>query len=239
MRVMPLPFQPHVVLVRSRWASNLGAVARAMKNFALSRLTLVDSRIGAWTDAWRMAVHAGDVLEGAAQVATLGDALGEAASFVVGTSDRPPEGVRVLTPATLAEEAARAGSLTLVFGGEVNGLLPDELRRCHAVATIPTAGEQTSLNLAQAVCVFASQLFAAPAPAVEVAVGEAAPAPAPPELMHRMELALQHLLETSAWVDATRPKRAIAELMLPLWRARMTEDEVRLWLVALNKAAQR
>ncbi|MBL8732902.1 MAG: RNA methyltransferase [Planctomycetes bacterium] len=223
----------HLVLVRPRWASNLGAVARAMKNFALSRLTLVDSRIGAWTDAWRMAVHAGDVLEGAVQVAELGEAIGDA-TFVVGTSDRPPAGARVLTPAELAVEAARVGSLTLVFGGEVNGLMPDELRRCHAVATIPTAAEQSSLNLAQAVCVFASHLYGTTAAAAEPAA-----TPAPPELMHRLELALQHLLASSAWVDATRPKRAIGELMLPLWRARLSEDEVRLWLVALNKAAQR
>lgn len=228
--------RPHIVLVRPRWASNLGAVARAMKNFALSRLTLVDSRVGAWTDAWRMAVHAGDVLEGAVQVAELGAAIGDA-TFVVGTSDRPPAGVRVLTPAGLAAEAARMGSLTLVFGGEVNGLMPDELRRCHAVATIPTAGEQSSLNLAQAVCVFASHLYGTTAAAAPEP--EPAATPAPPELMHRLELALQRLLEASAWADATRPKRAIGELMQPLWRARLSEDEVRLWLVALNKAAQR
>lgn len=234
---MPLPFEPHVVLVRPRWASNLGAVARAMKNFGLSRLTLVDSRIGSWTDAWRMAVQAGDVLEGAKQVAELGDALAalEDATFVVGTSDRPPAEVRVLTPPQLAAEAARIGSLTLVFGGEINGLQPDELRRCHAAATIPTAGEQTSLNLAQAVGVFASHLFAAlhdttPQPSVT---------PAPVELMQRLEQALQHLLNGSAWADANRPKNAIARLLQPLYRAQLSEDEVRLWLVALNKAAQR
>ena len=42
----------HVVLVQPRRASNLGAVARAMKNFGMRRLTLVASRIGSWTDAW-------------------------------------------------------------------------------------------------------------------------------------------------------------------------------------------
>ncbi|MEZ6037040.1 MAG: TrmH family RNA methyltransferase [Planctomycetota bacterium] len=234
---MPLPFSPHVVLVRPRWASNLGAVARAMKNFGLSRLTLVDSRIGSWTDAWRMAVQAGDVLEGAVQVADLDAALGDG-TFVVGTSDRPPDGVRVLTPPELAVEAARHGALTMVFGGEISGLQPDELRRCHAAATIPTAGEQTSLNLAQAVCVFASHLFAVLREPLMEQVQPIEP-PAPIELMQRMESALQHLLDTSAWADANRPKNAIAKLMQPFYRAQLSEDEVRLWLVALNKAAQR
>ncbi len=54
-----------VVLVRPQGAANLGAVARAMKNFGLRRLALVDSRIGSWVDAHRMAVHAEDVLASA------------------------------------------------------------------------------------------------------------------------------------------------------------------------------
>lgn len=231
---MPLPFDPHLVLVRPRWANNLGAVARAMQNFGMRRLTLVDSRIGSWTDAWRMAVHAGDILEGAVQVPDLGAAVADA-TFVVGTSDRAPTGVRVLTPAELASEAARAGSLTLVFGGEIHGLQPDELLRCHAVVTIPTTDVQSSLNLAQAVCVLTSHLYAN----LRELPPAGAPTPAPVELMQRLELALQHLLDSSAWAHANRPKRAIAELMQPFYRAQLSEDEVRLWLVALNKAAQR
>ena len=55
--------QVHVVLLRPRWARNLGSVARAMKNFGLKRLTIVEAQIGSWNDAWQMAVHADDVLD--------------------------------------------------------------------------------------------------------------------------------------------------------------------------------
>jgi hypothetical protein len=58
-------------------------------------------------------------------------------------------------------------------------------------------------------------------------------------MMQHLERALAHLLDTSAWRDASRGKHAIAELMQPMWRAQLTDAEVRAWLVALNKAAQR
>lgn len=47
----------HVVLLRPRWARNLGSVARAMKNFGLHKLTIVDSQIGSGNDAYQMAVQ--------------------------------------------------------------------------------------------------------------------------------------------------------------------------------------
>lgn len=223
-----------VVLVRPQGAANLGAVARAMKNFGLRRLALVDSRIGSWVDAHRMAVHAEDVLASARSCASLDEAVADA-TWLVATTDAPPPGARVLTPRQLADESLRRGAPTLVFGGEQHGLEPGELLRCHAVATIPVAPQQTSLNLAQAVCVFAAELFAAEAGGVPAAPS---PLPAPAELMQRLEAALAGLLQDSAWRDASRPKHAIAELMQPLWRAGLTEAEVRLWLVALGRAAQ-
>tara|TARA_R110002094_G_scaffold53314_3_gene64627 strand:- start:12 stop:233 length:222 start_codon:yes stop_codon:yes gene_type:complete len=45
----------HVVLLRPRWARNLGSAARAMKNFGVHKLTIVDSQIGSWNDAYQMA----------------------------------------------------------------------------------------------------------------------------------------------------------------------------------------
>lgn len=232
---MSLLAEVHVVLLRPRWASNLGAVARAMKNFGLRRLTLVDSRIGAWADAWRLAVQAGDVLAAATTHDELEPALARA-TWVVATTDRPPPGARVLTPREVAVEAQRFGAPTLVFGGEQNGLFPAELLRAHVVSTIPVASEQSSLNLAQAACVYFAELFAAHGgPAVTDAPRVPAASAA---MMQRLEEALARLLADSAFGDASRGRHAIAELMQPLWRARLDDDEVREWLVALGKAAQ-
>lgn len=223
-----------VVLLRPRWARNLGAVARVMKNFGLRRLTLVDSRIGSWSDAWRMAVQADDVLQHAVRSDDLAAALAPA-TWVVGTTNAAPAGTRLLSPREVAAEAARRGAPTLLFGGEINGLAPAELLRCHVLSTIPTAAEQSSLNLAQAVGIYAAELFTAhgtTSPRAEAAM-------ATTDLLQRLELALRRLLDGSAWVDADRGKHAIAELMQPLYRAQLTDAEVRAWLVALGKAGQR
>ncbi|MEO6595851.1 MAG: TrmH family RNA methyltransferase [Planctomycetota bacterium] len=228
----------HVVLLRPRWASNLGSVARAMKNFGLQKLTLVDSRIGSWTDAWRMGVQADDVLRAAVSTDDLAQALAPA-MWIVGTTNEPPPGMRVLTPREVATEAVERGAPTLLFGGEINGLDPAELLRCHAVSRIPTAPEQSSLNLAQAVCIYAAELFLAHGQATPTTPGAPPTALADTGMMQRLEQALRHLLETSAWTDATRPKNAIADLMQPLYRAQLTDAEVRAWLVALNKAVRR
>jgi len=226
----------HIVLVRPRWARNLGAAARAMKNFGLRRLSLVDSRIRSWSDAYRMAVHADDVLRAATKFAELDAALASA-QWIVGTTNRPLPGQRLLSPRELATEALRRGAPTLLFGGEDTGLTQNELLHCHDVSTIPVAPAQSSLNLAQAVVVYAAELFAASSHAP---AAPADPAPlADATMLQRVEAALRHLLETSAWTDACRPKNAIAELVQPFYRARLTDGEARAWLVALGKAVQR
>lgn len=224
-----------IVLVRPRYARNLGAVARAMKNFGLTQLVLVHSRIRSWSEARIAAVHAGDVLDGAATTADLATATAPA-RWIVGTSDHPPPGVDVLTPREVAAAARERGAPTLVFGGEDHGLDPAELLRCHAVSVIPTAAGQTSLNLAQAVCVFAAELFAAGG---AVRDGVAGPTPADAAALHRVEAALRELLTNSAWARKSRPKHALARLMQPLYRAQLTADEANAWLVALRRAAQR
>lgn len=231
-----------VVLLRPRWARNLGSVARAMKNFGLHKLTIVDSQIGSWNDAYQMAVQANDILDDSTTT-DLTTALA-ASSWVVGTSNNVPPGTRLLTPREVAEMAIERGAPTLLFGGEINGLDPSELLRCQVVSTIPTAKEQSSLNLAQAVGVYGAELFAAcetNAKAAQPRTKEQlARAPlASTEMLQRVEAALRRLLENSDWSKANRPKNSIAALMQPFYRADLTEKEVHAWLTALGKALPR
>jgi tRNA/rRNA methyltransferase len=50
--------------------------------------------------------------------------------------------------------------IAVLFGPEDRGLSNEQLRRCHTIASIPTA-EFSSLNLAQAVMIFCYELFLA------------------------------------------------------------------------------
>jgi tRNA/rRNA methyltransferase len=156
-----------VVLVEPQEPMNVGAVARAMRNFGLARLYLVNPapRVGPpWArEAYWLAVHAEEILDRAVAVDSLMEALADV-QLVVATTGRPRE----LYPAPVVpawEVPARVlsveGEVALVFGRETFGLTNDELALAHVIGTIPTAPEQPSLNLAQAVVVFAYELFKA------------------------------------------------------------------------------
>ena len=154
-----------IVLVEPQEPMNLGAVARAMRNFGLSRLYVVNPppRVGPpWAkEAYWLAVHAEEVLEKAQVAGSLLEAL-RGAQLVVATTGRPRE----VYPAPVAPAwevadrvAAFPGEVALVFGRETFGLTNEELELAHLIGYIPTAPEQPSLNLAQAVVVFAYELF--------------------------------------------------------------------------------
>jgi len=156
-----------VVLVEPQEPMNVGAVARAMRNFGLARLYLVNPapRVGPpWArEAYWLAVHAEEILDRAVAVDSLMEALADV-QLVIATTGRPRE----LYPAPVVpawEVPARVlsveGEAALVFGRETFGLTNEELALAHVIGTIPTAPEQPSLNLAQAVVVFAYELFKA------------------------------------------------------------------------------
>jgi len=135
-------------------------VARAMKNFGFSDLTVVGIHPPTW-DEVTSAVNATDVLTGARLVNTLGEAVADC-NLVVGTTDRTRvEGKQsVYTPFDLSRDLAEADyKLALVFGSEKHGLTNEELSHCHQVMSIPTLPNCPSMNLGQAVAVCCYELI--------------------------------------------------------------------------------
>ena len=153
-----------IVLVHTTHPGNIGAVARAMKNMALSSLWLVAPRHFPHAEATARASGADDLLERVRVCATLDEALADC-RFVVGTSARcrtvdwtgfePRE-----CAARLTAEAA-AGPVALVFGRESSGLTNEELDRCDRLVRIPSNPEYSSLNVAMAAQVLAYEIHLA------------------------------------------------------------------------------
>lgn len=152
------------VLVSPRNPLNVGAAARAMANFGFSRLAVVSPYAPHWREA-RSAVGAPDLLRNAAECATLAEAVADC-TLVAGTGSlahRRPEQPVVSLPALspiFDREIARGGQIALVFGPEKRGLTRDDLSLCHLLVEIPTAPEQPSMNLGQAVAVCLYELAA-------------------------------------------------------------------------------
>src|SRR5919109_5623772 len=93
-----------IVLVRPRDPNNIGAVARAMKNFGFRDLIVVAPYPPVWNEAVS-AVNAQDVLANARVVGGLGDAIADC-TLVVGTADRTrvEQKQNIYTPAHLSDE---------------------------------------------------------------------------------------------------------------------------------------
>lgn len=158
------PENIHFILVEPKTPGNIGAAARAIKTMGFSNLTLINPGDLKAPEARWMAHGAEEVLDSAGVFPSLPEALQDS-HFVVATTQR----VRgyhfpYYTPTELGEKLiplSQAHRVALVFGRESSGLTNEELRCCHAISTIPAAVNHPSLNLAQAVMVYAYELFKA------------------------------------------------------------------------------
>ncbi len=189
-----------IVLVRPRDPNNIGAAARAMKNFGFGDLWIVTPHPPVWHEIVS-AVNAEDVLANAHVVNTLDEAISDC-NLVVGTTDRTRVEAKqtVYTPLDLIRELSEADyQLALVFGSEKHGLTNEDLSHCHRVMSIPTQPNCPSMNLGQAVAVCCYELIRASAQTSIV------PRPAETATAGATEAALQLLLEVLRLIDFVLP----------------------------------
>jgi len=154
------------VLVRPHYPENLGACARAMKTMGFSALELVQpSRLAVPEHpmAFKMSVRAWDVLHASRRHQNVEQATQGATLVVATTSRRGLSSPLDARDAALCivEEAGRGGTPCLLFGNEKTGLSADEVEQADLRLRIPMAGDQPSINLAQAVQLVAYEIFVA------------------------------------------------------------------------------
>lgn len=217
---------PRIVLVRSKESANVGAAARAMKNFGLDELVLVAPRCSIDRRARALAAHAGDVLA-AARVVDSVEAATSDRQLVLGTSARrrSTDTLPVLTPREAAPRLREEGAAVL-FGPEDHGLSNEELNLCQGYVRIPTS-DYASLNLAQAVLLVAYEVHLAeaggtlpraPRPEEDV--------PAPRDQLERFYAQLASAFHTIGYTDAQR-ERAVMRLYRGMFdRVALSEHEV-------------
>jgi tRNA/rRNA methyltransferase len=155
---------PVVVLVEPQLGENIGAAARAMANFGLSRLRLVKPR-QRWPNdkATMMAAGADRILDGAVLYDSLEAAIADCA-FVLATTARAHDQAKPVVGAAeaaaeMADHVAAGETVAIVFGRERNGLENDEVALADRILTLPVNPAFASLNLAQAVVIVAYEWF--------------------------------------------------------------------------------
>ncbi|MFC7703538.1 RNA methyltransferase [Plastorhodobacter daqingensis] len=147
---------PAMVLVRPQMGENIGAAARAMWNFGLDRMRIVDPRDG-WPNsrAVAMASGAGRVLDQAGLFATVPEALADC-TYVFATTARGRGLTKpVMTPERAMEHAreliGQGQKVGVLFGPERAGLENEDVARANAIISVPVNPAFPSLNLAQCV----------------------------------------------------------------------------------------
>ncbi len=154
------------VLVEPAVAGNIGASARAMKTMGFERMALVNPRARLDGEAEWLAHGSASVLKNAIIYGSLKEAV-EGFDLVIGTSAKPrrtssdyyPCGK---LPQFLSSKTGMAEKIAVVFGREESGLTNEEARLCNILSSIPMAAEYPSLNLSQAVMIYAYILSGIP-----------------------------------------------------------------------------
>lgn len=147
---------PAIILVEPQLGQNIGMVARAMANFGLSELRIVNPRDGWPSDsAMSAAAKADHVINGAVIYDTLEEALADV-HFCYATTARSRDGFKpvrepVQASKTLRMRQAAGETVAILFGRERIGLRNNEVALADEIVTFPVNPAFASLNIAQAV----------------------------------------------------------------------------------------
>jgi len=234
-----------IVLVRTHNPGNLGAAARAAKNFGAEIVLLGPRAPLDHPDAVAFASGAEDLLRRVKTLSAWGDLLGSAENLVAMTSLRGRVSRGLPPPITFEEISSslrRGRRVTLVFGPERGGLTTEELRRCDARLTIPTAAALPTLNVAQAVVAALALLYPFEAPRRRRGTPNPDEKSAPARDVRRLLDSFKDTLSSAGYPGRGHSKEVLAEIESFLKRGRPTSREVTLLLgafAALSRALTR
>src|ERR1700722_4224154 len=198
---------PVVILVEPQLGENIGMAARAMGNFGLTRLRIVNPRDGWPTVARRRAAAGADyILDNAELFDTVERAVADCTLLFATTARAHDQAKPVVAPEAAASEmtAAIAGGATagILFGRERYGLQNEEVALADRMVTFPVNPGFASLNLAQAVLLVGYEWFKL---ATSGALPFAMPERSERASQHQMQAFFDNLVRELDKVEFLRP----------------------------------
>jgi tRNA/rRNA methyltransferase len=199
---------PVVILVEPQLGENIGMAARAMGNFGLSRLRIVNPRDG-WPNvhAKRAASGADHILDHAELFDTVEQAVADCTLLFATTARAHDQAKPVVAPEGAAREIvvqieAGTGEVGIMFGRERYGLQNEEVALANRIVTFPVNPGFASLNLAQAVLLMGYEWF-------KLSTAGALPFEMPqhsePASQHQMQAFFDNLIRELDKVEFLRP----------------------------------
>ena len=150
----------YFILVRPQLGENIGATARALKNFKLSKLRIVNPRSG-WPNQKAIATSVGakNILQSSKIYNSLDKSIGDLDQVFATTARIRNVNKKIISIFDLNKKIKNKQKIGIIFGPEASGLSNDELNCADYLVKIPTNKKFSSLNLSHCAIIFAFQLF--------------------------------------------------------------------------------
>src|SRR5579863_1361430 len=198
---------PIVILVEPQLGENIGMTARAMGNFALTRLRIVNPRDG-WPNvsAQRAAAGADAILDRVELFDSVEQAVADLTLLFATTARAHDQAKPVVAPEAAAREIvagiAGGAKVGILFGRERYGLQNEEVALADRIITFPVNPGFASLNLAQAVLLMGYEWFKM---STASALPFAMPERSEPASQHQIQAFFDNLVRELDHVEFLRP----------------------------------
>ena len=150
----------YFILARPQMGENIGSVARALKNFNLSKLRIVNPRCN-WPNQKALATSVGakDILKSAKIYNSIEKAIGDLDIIFASTSRIRKVNKEIISILDFKKKVEKKRKIGILFGPEASGLSNDEISYANYLVKIPTNKKFSSLNLSHSVIIFCFELF--------------------------------------------------------------------------------
>ena len=150
----------YFILVRPQIGENIGAVARALKNFNIKKLRIVKPRCN-WPNQKALATSVGarDVLKASKIYSSLEKSVGDLDIVFASTSRLRKVNKKVISILNLKKKLNKKRKIGILFGSEASGLSNDEINYADFLVKIPTNNKFSSLNLSHSAIIFCFEIF--------------------------------------------------------------------------------
>ena len=150
----------HFILVRPQLGENIGSVARAIKNFNITKLRIVNRRC-VWPNDKALATSVGakDILKKSKVFNSIDSSIADLDIVFASTSRIRKVNKKIIPILDLSKSIKRKKKIGILFGPEASGLSNDELNSADYLVKIPTNKNFSSLNLSHSAIIFSFQIF--------------------------------------------------------------------------------
>ena len=150
----------HFILVRPQMGANIGFVARAIKNFNIKHLRIVNPRCH-WPNQKALATSVGakDILKSTKVYNSIEKSIGDLDIIFASTSRIRRINKKIISILDLKNKVKKKRKIGILFGPEASGLSNDEISYADYLVKIPTNKKFSSLNLSHSAIIFCFEIF--------------------------------------------------------------------------------